>query len=62
MVDMEKSYDDLMIINLIIGSVVVVFTLLKKIDALTLPGLGLIKINTVSANFNNPRLSLILYN
>ena len=29
---------------------------------LTLLGLGLIKINTVSANFNNPRPSLILNN
>ena len=29
---------------------------------LTLLGLGLIKINDVSANFNNPRLSLILDN
>ena len=29
---------------------------------LTLLGLGLIKINTVSANFNNPRPSLILTN
>ena len=30
--------------------------------ALTLLGLGLIKINTVLANFNNPRPSLILNN
>ena len=30
--------------------------------ALTLLGLGLIKINTVSANFNNPRPLLILNN
>ena len=29
---------------------------------LTLLGLGLIKINTNSANFNNPRPSLILFN
>ena len=29
---------------------------------LTLLGLGLIKINDVSANFNNPRPSLILNN
>ena len=29
---------------------------------LTLLGLGLMKINTVSANFNNPRPSLILNN
>ena len=31
-------------------------------NALTLLGLGLIKINDVSANFNNPRPSLILNN
>ena len=33
-----------------------------EIDVLTLLGLGLIKINDVSANFNNPRPSLILDN
>ena len=33
-----------------------------KIRSLTLLGLGLIKINDVSANFNNPRPSLILNN
>ena len=31
-------------------------------SSLTLLGLGLIKINDVSANFNNPRPSLILNN
>ena len=38
----------------------------KKLDptgySLTLLGLGLIKINTVLANFNNPRPSLTLKN
>ena len=34
----------------------------KSILSLTLLGLGLIKINDVSANFNNPRPSLILNN
>ena len=33
-----------------------------RLIALTLLGLGLIKINDVSANFNNPRPSLILNN
>ena len=33
-----------------------------KLGLLTLLGLGLIKINDVSANFNNPRPSLILNN
>ena len=33
-----------------------------KTATLTLHGLGLIKINTVSANFNNPWPSLILNN
>ena len=32
------------------------------VEFLTLLGLGLIKINDVSANFNNPRPSLILNN
>ena len=32
------------------------------LTTLTLLGLGLIKINTVSANFNNPRSSLIINN
>jgi hypothetical protein len=32
------------------------------VNVLTLLGLGLIKINDVSANFNNPRPSLILNN
>ena len=32
------------------------------VNSLTLLGLGLIKINDVSANFNNPRHSLILNN
>ena len=35
---------------------------LSKYFTLTLLGLGLIKINDVSANFNNPRPSLILNN
>ena len=35
---------------------------LDSLLILTLLGLGLIKINTVLANFNNPRLSLILNN
>ena len=34
----------------------------QDIVDLTLLGIGLIKINTVSANFNNPRPSLILNN
>ena len=34
----------------------------RKVYFLTLLGLGLIKINDVSANFNNPRPSLILNN
>ena len=34
----------------------------RPISFLTLLGLGLIKINTMSANFNNPRPSLILDN
>ena len=33
-----------------------------QVCILTLLGLGLIKINTLSANFNNPRPSLILNN
>ena len=37
-------------------------TLLSLVRFLTLLGLGLIKINDVSANFNNPRPSLILNN
>ena len=34
----------------------------ETVTSLTLLGLGLIKINDVSANFNNPRPSLILNN
>ena len=34
----------------------------RPISFLTLLGLGLIKIKTMSANFNNPRPSLILNN
>ena len=34
----------------------------EDVLTLTLLGLGLIKINDVSANFNNPRPSLILNN
>ena len=36
--------------------------LLNGVAILTLLGLGLIKINDVSSNFNNPRPSLILNN
>ena len=38
------------------------FQQIKLITVLTLLGLGLIKINDVSANFNKPRPSLILNN
>ena len=34
----------------------------REYETLTLLGLGLMKINDVSANFNNPRPSLILNN
>ena len=42
--------------------VVALTTVIQFVQKLTLLGLGLIKINTVLANFNNPRPSLTLNN
>ena len=54
--------DFLALYNQIMASSSKTWCLTSKLKTLTLLGLGLIKINDVSANFNNPRPSLILNN
>ena len=60
----EPSCNTLCTATLSLGSRLYSFRILiwPKTNFLTLLGLGLIKINDVSANFNNPRPSLILNN